>query len=146
MQKKVTRKEVDIVINPENKATKGDGKNTSSISPISESYRMPSPLSLAAKYGVESPDNSPKKIEDDSISKSNDVSNHIKDYEMALSIMKDKLNEKNKKIENLCVLLEALEPTPGLDPVKLQLATQLQGTPDAEQVISHHYSINVDLH
>lgn len=73
---------------------------------------FPDEEALESKYGV----GSPKRCD---VEASNSA---IQDREKEFSLREGKLlnmiEQKNKKIEHLCVLMEALEPAPGMDAVK----------------------------
>lgn len=132
MQKRVQRREVDIKVTIAGSPPKnGNGQklspNKPSPSPSKSSfsslnagsnsslYQLPDPGALAAKYGVP--------VESDRNNDTNtsqDQSNTITEYEAIISTMRSKVEEKNRKIEQLCVMLEALEPVPGVDPGRLQ--------------------------
>lgn len=98
------RSEVNIVI-----AAKGSPSPKNSPYKGSTAGHFPDANILAQKYGVvEKEDLAQPPIPQASNSQRNDVE------------MLRKLEEKNKKIEQLCVLLEALEPAPGVDPERIQ--------------------------
>lgn len=100
MEKKVKRGEINISI-----GTKSPAK-----SPLKESS-FPDAEELAMKYGVVEKAEPSQQIS----SPRGSQAAHRAELEMLR-----KLEEKNKKIDHLCVLLEALEPAPGVDPERIQ--------------------------
>lgn len=126
MHKRVQRKEVDVVIagkgSPQGKvilsSEYGSAKTTSAMS------HLPNPDELAARYGVEAPSNARAFSPERSLQEEQDYQQSQQELIQAIAAMKSKLDEKNRKIDHLCVLLEALEPVPGVDSSRLQaLAT-----------------------
>jgi len=127
MEKRVTRKEVNVYVDgndgsksarPTSSKFANQGKN---LIVGSSTYSIPDPEALAAKYGIEtalssSKDASAAQYEVDLQQKEQ----KIQQLESAVLTMKSKIEEKNRKIEHLCVLIEALEPTPGINPGKYQ--------------------------
>lgn len=133
MQKKVQRREVDIRVNvagspisaksngqqlspnrPSPSPTKASFVKLNGESSNSSLYSLPDAGALAAKYGI--PTENPCVSE----KQTNDQSTTIAEYEAIVSTMRSKVEEKNRKLEQLCVMLEALEPVPGVDPARLQ--------------------------
>ncbi len=152
MQKRVQRREVDVVINDKGSPHKGKvvketatydtppkqrtnqqlqqnvSNNTNSGGKAPAGFNLPNPDELAQRYGVEaafspgSPNYGPDNAEFERQAAMNEELANI------VQTLKRKVDEKNRKIENLCVLLESLEPVPGLDPGKIQgLATGALG-------------------
>lgn len=130
MEKKVTRKEVNVYVgdkesgaNRPSSSSKlaAQGKN---LIVRNTSYRLPDADSLAQKYGVESESKSASSISAEQMELIQKKDYQISELETAVSSLKSKVEEKNRKIENLCVMLEALEPTPGINPHKIQEVLQ----------------------
>lgn len=123
MQKKVQRKEVDLKITSDNSPSRLKA-NPSPVkgSPAKDNsaYGLPNPDILAQKYGL--PREGLSLADQYSAEAYNGPP--IEEYEAAIKTMKGKIDEKNRKIEHLCVLLEALEPAPGVDPARLQAIVQ----------------------
>ncbi len=95
MKKTVVRNEIDLVFDSQN---------------------FPSSSDLAEKYGLndESQPQFTHQISSDRhLPELNDLSHKLKFAQM-------KIEEKNREIESLCVMLEALEPLPGINPLKLK--------------------------
>jgi regulator of replication initiation timing/uncharacterized coiled-coil protein SlyX len=126
MEKKVTRKEVNIFVDSKDpRPTSGSsskfanqGKN---LIVGSSTYSIPNADSLASKYGIELDEVAKQgKVIEELQSALENKQQKILDLEDSIKHSKEKLSEKNQKIEHLCVLLEALEPPPGMNPGKLQ--------------------------
>lgn len=122
MQKRVQRREVDIKVNvagsPISAKAVGQKQSPSPAKPANSTfYNLPDPAALAAKYGI--PDADAANSNNNS-SAANDQSATITEYEAIISTMRTKVEEKNRKIEQLCVMMEALEPVPGVDPARVQ--------------------------
>lgn len=130
MDKKVKRKEVDIFIGDKtsnggsSKLAAGGISILQSNNVVNSSpYQLPDPESLSNKYGVprdEDIEALNATIENMRISHGSKVS----ELEGAILSLKSKVEEKNKKIENLCVLLESLEPVPGVNPNRLKAISE----------------------
>jgi chromosome segregation ATPase len=129
MEGKVTRKEVNVFVD----GNKGNNRPISSTRLASQgknlivgntSYDIPDPNSLAAKYGIESDHKLSSAASQQLELEVQRKDQHINELESAVSSLKHKVEEKNRKIENLCVMLEAVEPTPGINPSKLQEVLQ----------------------
>lgn len=121
MQKRVQRKEVNLTIGGDARRVEGSPSPDRSFSLRNSEF--PSADTLAEKYGVlEKGPSSPVRTVTSTVAGS-----PKKDFDMLL-----KLEEKNRKIEQLCVMLEALEPSPGVDPEKIRRA-MVDGT-EAEGV------------
>ena len=101
------RAEVNIVLGGKASPSPKKGTALGGVAPD-----FPNAESLAQKYGV--------------VEKSEVVEPPVQQQQsVAFSQrteieMMRKLEEKNKKIEQLCVMLEALEPAPGVDPERIQ--------------------------
>lgn len=109
MEKRIKRASVDITIGSK------DG------SPLKD---FPNIENLAMKYGVTSGTTSVNDEKGDNASY-NIASTQLAESSLLLAREKEieyqqKIEEKNKRIEQLCILLEALEITPGVDPQKIQ--------------------------
>jgi len=118
-QVNVKRKEVDITID-ENDQSDSDGDNGAE----KDMYSFPDPQSLAMKYGLLKEEQSihgseSKGTKDDGLSRDDIIA---QEHAIQMQSLVRKLEEKNKKIESLCTLLEALEPIPGMDPEKIRRA------------------------
>eukprot|EP01033_Poteriospumella_lacustris_P011763 gene11763-8380_t len=125
MQKRVQRREVDIKVNvagsPISAKVGGQKQSPSPAKPANSTfYNLPDPGALAAKYGIPDPDAANSNNINSSNSAANDQSATIAEYEAIISTMRSKVEEKNRKIEQLCVMMEALEPVPGVDPARVQ--------------------------
>lgn len=108
MQNRVEKRTVNVHIAP--KATK-KSENT-----------LPSSEDLAKKYGVDDEINQERNIKkslEESELKIKELKELTTEYSETIFQLKEKLTEKNKKIDNLCTLLEAAEPVPGIDTAKL---------------------------
>ena len=82
---------------------------------------FPNIENLAAKYGVT---NGTSSVNDRKDVNAN-AATLLAESSLQLARQKEteyqqKIDEKNKRIEQLCVMLEALEITPGVDPQKIQ--------------------------
>ncbi len=127
MEKRVTRKEVNVYVDgndgsksarPTSSKFANQGKN---LIVGSSTYSIPDPEALAAKYGIETALSSSKEASAAQYEvELQQKEQKIQQLESAVLIMKSKIEEKNRKIEHLCVLIEALEPTPGMNPGKYQ--------------------------
>lgn len=106
MEKRVKRSEVNIVI-----AAKGNTSPNNSPYKGSTAGQFPDASILAQKYGVVEKEDTLQPP----VPQAPSHSTQRNEVEMIR-----KLEEKNKKIEQLCVLLEALEPAPGVDPERIQ--------------------------
>lgn len=125
MQKRVQRREVDIKVNvagsPISAKVGGQKQSPSPAKPANSTfYNLPDPGALAAKYGIPDPDAANSNNNNSNNSAANDQSATIAEYEAIISTMRSKVEEKNRKIEQLCVMMEALEPVPGVDPARVQ--------------------------
>lgn len=123
MQKRVQRREVDIKVNiagsPISAKSGGLKQSPSPTKPANSTfYNLPDPSALAAKYGIQ--DAAAEAANNSNSSAANDQSATIAEYEAIISTMRSKVEEKNRKIEQLCVMMEALEPVPGVDPARVQ--------------------------
>jgi predicted RNase H-like nuclease (RuvC/YqgF family) len=142
MQKRVQRKEVDVVINQKESPHKGKiVKETASYDTppkqrhnqqhsnaynsgggkVPSGFNLPNPDELAQRYGVEdalSP-NSPTHYGPDQAEYERQSAMN-EELANVVQSLKRKVDEKNRKIEHLCVLLESLEPVPGVDPNRVQ--------------------------
>jgi cell division septum initiation protein DivIVA len=99
MEKRVKRSEVNITV----------GAKSPTKTPLKEGL-FPNADALAQKYGVVDPSElvqPPPQV----------VSSGPSNREVELL---RKLDDKNRKIDQLCTLLEALEPTPGVDAERIQ--------------------------
>jgi hypothetical protein len=84
------------------------------INLVVDSPNFPSSADLAEKYGVL--DESQQQFTWES---SNDqISPEFNEMAKKLKSVQIKMEEKNREIESLCVMLEALEPLPGMNPLK----------------------------
>jgi predicted RNase H-like nuclease (RuvC/YqgF family) len=108
MEKRIKRASVDITIGSK------DG------SPLKD---FPNIENLSMKYGVT---NSTPSVNDEKGNASNNnLATQLAESSLMLAREKEleyqqKIDEKNKRIEQLCIMLEALEITPGVDPQKIQ--------------------------
>ena len=139
MEKKVTRKEANIYVNSSGATTDRPLSSSSSSKLAAQgknliignsTYSIPDPEALAAKYGVET-NASISHAKNNAMMEGYEVeiqqkNQQIQQLEGAVYSMKSKIEEKNRKIEHLCVLLEALEPIPGMNPAKYQELLQNQ--------------------
>lgn len=108
MEKRIKRASVDITIGSK------DG------SPLKD---FPNIENLATKYGVSS--GTPSVIDEKGNASNNNAATQLVESSLLLAKGKEieyqqKIDEKNKRIEQLCIMLEALEITPGVDPQKIQ--------------------------
>ena len=99
-------------------------------SPNKNNEGIPDPSELAKRYGVSDDENDNSDEEDERLSKEKKqqtsdckpaVENNETNIELLAKVKQHtgKLNEKNKEIDKLCCLLEAMEPVPGgVDPEK----------------------------
>ena len=104
MEKRIKRASVDITI------------GSKDSSPLKD---FPNIENLSAKYGVITSTT----INDEK--DNNSASIQLAESSLLLSRQKEieyqqKIDDKNKRIEQLCIMLEALEITPGVDPQKIQ--------------------------
>jgi chromosome segregation ATPase len=99
MEKRVKRSEVNITI----------GSKSPVKSPLKDSF-FPDANSLAQKYGVQ---------EKEEVAQPAPQTASVQNQRADVELLR-KLEEKNKKIDQLCTLLEALEPAPGVDPERIQ--------------------------
>ena len=124
MQKSVQRKEVDLFIKRPGSGSKLAAGGRSLISTTTTStYQMPDVDSIASKYGLENEFPNPSQIgqlENKIRELETEKETKVSELESIISSMKSKMDEKNNKIEQLCVLLESLEPIPGVNPAALQ--------------------------
>lgn len=109
MEKRIKRASVDITIGSK------DG------SPLKD---FPNIENLAMKYGVTSGTTSVND-ENGNNASNNNPSTQLAESSLILAREKEieyqqKIEQKNKRIEQLCIMLEALEITPGVDPQKIQ--------------------------
>ena len=101
MQKSVIRSDISISVGNDPSPTKSQLKGS----------LFPDPNALADKYGVA------EKPPQDQIPLPQVPSQSSRRSEVELL---RKLEDKNRKIDQLCTLLEALEPAPGVDPERIQ--------------------------
>lgn len=100
---------------------------------------MPNEEELAARYGIQEKN----ETENNSIYKQNEAENDvIREQKQTIEKLLRKINEKNSKIDQLCTLLEVLEPIPGFSPEKYRKI--LNGEVD-EALIDHRDSKIVSL-
>jgi hypothetical protein len=102
MEKRVRRVEANIMVGAKGSPNKSPHKDQSTLN-------FMNPNSLAEKYGVAEPP------EPQPLPPAVNYSQQRTEVEMLR-----KLEEKNRKIDQLCTLLEALEPAPGVDPERIQ--------------------------
>jgi len=108
MEKRIKRASVYITIGSK------DG------SPLKD---FPNIENLAMKYGVTN--GTPSVNDEKGNANNNNAVTQLAENYLILAREKEieyqqKIDEKNKRIEQLCVMLEALEITPGVDPQKIQ--------------------------
>lgn len=95
----------------------------------SDGGEFPDPAELARRYGVDNDEDSASDREDDEeeerrkqerLAKQAEAESRIGAPELLGKVkqLTGKLTEKNKEIDRLCCLLEAMEPIPGIDPEK----------------------------
>lgn len=133
MQKRVQRKEVDVKVSIASSPVSAKlpagapSPSRQSISKASAAaYQLPDPNDIAQRYGLP-PDNTDE-ADNAALAIAQEHSSKIAEYDAIVSAMRQKVDEKNRKIEQLCVLLEALEPVPGVDPTRVQaIVTQRVG-------------------
>ena len=132
MHKKVQRKEVDILIDGKNSPQKGkvivESQRLSptklSPAPIASTssgkrsgdadFNLPSVQDLASRYGVSVLDEDEQSLRNSEQASNAEQQQQLqlnKDLAAAVQALQQKLTEKNRKIEELCVLLEAVETT-----------------------------------
>jgi hypothetical protein len=109
MEKKVKRAEISMTVG---KGSPSPTKIPAAGTGLRSSMDFPDADSLAQKYGVME-----KPVVESPPRQSAAPNPAVQRTEME---MMRKLEDKNKKIEQLCVLLEALEPAPGVDAERIQ--------------------------
>eukprot|EP01036_Dinobryon_divergens_P024693 gene24693-33164_t len=118
----VHRAEVDLQLNGEDDA---DGYGEGSL----KAYSFPDPQSLALKYGLmndsgggeRAAEKRDKQVGEEPV---DPEQQRAKEQALQMQSLVRKLDEKNRKIESLCVLLEAVEPMPGMDPDRIRRALE----------------------
>jgi len=103
MEKRVRRVEANITVGAKGSPKKSPMKEQSTLGFVD-------PNSLAEKYGV---------AEKAEIIQPPPPVFSASQQRAEVDMLR-KLEEKNRKIDQLCVLLEALEPAPGVDPERIQ--------------------------
>eukprot|EP01031_Cornospumella_fuschlensis_P031649 gene31649-38249_t len=113
MKKRVERKDVTVEVEVPTSPVKESNANVAaSLS------SLPKPDELRRKYGL------PVAEQEEERESEVEVSLRRRNDELgsAVELLRGKVEEKNRKIEQLCQLLEALEPVPGMEPSKIQAA------------------------
>ncbi|RYG68155.1 hypothetical protein EON64_05790, partial [archaeon] len=111
MNKRVERKDVTVEVSVPSSPEKADTKN-SALS------NLPKPDDLRRKYGL------PMAEQEEERESEAEATLRRRNEELgcAVEALRGKVDEKNRKIEQLCQLLEALEPVPGMEPARIQAA------------------------
>lgn len=109
MQKKVQRSEVNISVGKQ--SAKEVPTSSARTGPSLEA--LPNPDDLRTRYGL------PAQPIAEETAVVEGQSAQLQELQRAMEVMQTRMDEKNRKIEQMCVLLEALEPVPGVHPERI---------------------------
>lgn len=111
MKKSVKKAETTVNIAPQSPV-----QNANSTS---QGYAIPDAEMLRRKYGIQSMEETNKESRAEEKNYGDD---RVTELASTVEVLRSKLDEKNRKIEHLCTLLESLEPVSGIDAERIQQA------------------------